>query len=288
MFNWIPRNLETYRITKQIPATFAIIFPYHIAAFLGIYLACTAWSWTYAVYLLAGYVVIGGLGDAVVLHRYLSHQSIEVRPWLKPILYWLACMTGQGSPIWWAALHRGYHHAHTDKDRDIHSPIKGNWNSYMGWMFNITHDTVNLKYGASLLRDKTLVVFHKNYNTIVWTTLIISFVISPMFCLCFFVIPAVISLHTENLVNLICHSHNTGYRPFETKDQSENVWYLGLFGWGQGWHNNHHAHPKSFDFGTSVSKKWYEFDPCLLLVPFVASWSETKRLWNIWRTQCAG
>jgi len=287
MINWLKQNYATYRVTKQVPAIFAIICPYHIAAIIGIYAACTSWSWLYAAYLLAGYVIIGGLGDAIGLHRYISHQSIEIRPYVRPVIYWLACMTGQGSPIWWAALHRGYHHAHADRERDLHSPIKGKWNAYMGWMFAITHETVNLKYGAGLLRDQTLIFFHKNYNTVVWTTLIVTFAINPMFCLFFFVIPAVVSLHTENIVNLVCHSNN-GYRPFETKDHSTNVWYLGLLGWGQGWHNNHHSNPKSFDFGTSVSKRWYEFDPCLLIVPFISPWQETKRLWKNWRTACVG
>jgi len=288
MKNWIKLNIATFRVTGQIPAMFAIVWPYHLAALAGIYVAVTSWSWTYFIWLLAGWVVIGGIGDAVTLHRYLSHQSIQVRSWLKPVLYWLACLTGQGSPIWWAALHRGYHHAHADSERDIHSPIKGKWQAYMGWMFGVTHDTVNLKYGTSLLRDGTLIWFHKNYNKVIWTTWAVSLAIDPAFCLFFIAIPAVIMLHTENLVNLICHSRNTGYRPFETKDNSENVWYLGYLGWGQGWHNNHHAQPKSFDFGTSVSCRWYEFDPCLLLVPLISPWSETKRLWGLWRTACVG
>jgi stearoyl-CoA desaturase (delta-9 desaturase) len=60
-----------------------------------------------------------------------------------------------------------------------------------------------------------------------------------------------------------------GYRNFETNDNSRNNVIFGYLGWGQGWHNNHHHDPKSFDFGTGVSGKWWEFDPCKIFLPFL-------------------
>jgi stearoyl-CoA desaturase (delta-9 desaturase) len=71
-------------------------------------------------------------------------------------------------------------------------------------------------------------------------------------------------------VNLFCHLPGAGYRNFETTDQSVNVPILGYLGWGQGWHNNHHAHASKFDFGRAVSGKKWEYDPCMLFVPFIA------------------
>ena len=284
MTNLIKRSIETYRVTKQIPSVFAILLPYHILATVGLYLAISAWSWWYLLYFGAGWIVFGGIGDAVMLHRVLSHKSVVIRPWQKPILYWISCMTGQGSPIWWSALHRGYHHLHSDKELDLHSPTKGVRSAYMGWMLNVSYNTVNLKYAVDLLRDKQLVFFHKNYNRVIWTSVILLLLINPMFCLCFCIIPCVFALHTENTVNCLCHLQGKGYRGFELNDDSQNVWYLGLFGWGQGWHNNHHFQQKSFDFGTTISKRAFEFDPCLLLLPFVASWKETNRVWALRRS----
>jgi fatty-acid desaturase len=51
-------------------------------------------------------------------------------------------------------------------------------------------------------------------------------------------------------------SHKWGYRTFETADQSVNCWWLTLPALGEGWHNNHHAFPKSARFGL----RWYELD----------------------------
>ena len=47
-----------------------------------------------------------------------------------------------------------------------------------------------------------------------------------------------------------------GSRRFQTKDDSRNSWWVALLSFGEGWHNNHHAHPVSARHGLA----WYEFD----------------------------
>ena len=47
-----------------------------------------------------------------------------------------------------------------------------------------------------------------------------------------------------------------GRRRFATKDDSRNIWWVALLTFGEGWHNNHHAHPTSARHGLA----WYEFD----------------------------
>src|SRR5262249_9540905 len=41
-----------------------------------------------------------------------------------------------------------------------------------------------------------------------------------------------------------------------TREDSRNVWWVGVLALGEGWHNNHHAIPKSARHGMA----WYEFD----------------------------
>ncbi len=64
----------------------------------------------------------------------------------------------------------------------------------------------------------------------------------------------VIGLHTTWLVNSATHSW--GSRRFITRDLSTNSWWVALLTFGEGWHNNHHAHPVSARHGL----KWYEID----------------------------
>jgi stearoyl-CoA desaturase (delta-9 desaturase) len=83
-------------------------------------------------------------------------------------------------------------------------------------------------------------------------------------------LPTALCLLQDNLVNVFGHKRAIiGYRNFNTQDNSHNNILLGYLGWGQGWHNNHHHDPSSYDFGSSVSGRWYEFDPCKIFLPFL-------------------
>jgi stearoyl-CoA desaturase (delta-9 desaturase) len=57
-------------------------------------------------------------------------------------------------------------------------------------------------------------------------------------------------------------AHTWGYRNFETEDGSRNLWWVGLTAYGEGWHNNHHAYPRSARHGL---KPW-EFDITYLTI----------------------
>jgi stearoyl-CoA desaturase (delta-9 desaturase) len=65
----------------------------------------------------------------------------------------------------------------------------------------------------------------------------------------------VFGLHATWLVNSA--THMWGGRRFITRDNSRNNWWVALITFGEGWHNNHHAHPTSARHGLA----WYEFDP---------------------------
>jgi stearoyl-CoA desaturase (delta-9 desaturase) len=61
-------------------------------------------------------------------------------------------------------------------------------------------------------------------------------------------------LHSTWLVNSA--THLWGSRRFATRDDSTNNWWVALLTFGEGWHNNHHAHPVSARHGLA----WYELD----------------------------
>jgi stearoyl-CoA desaturase (delta-9 desaturase) len=63
-----------------------------------------------------------------------------------------------------------------------------------------------------------------------------------------------LGLHATWLVNSA--THMWGSRRFATRDDSRNNWWVALLTGGEGWHNNHHAHPVSARHGLV----WYEFD----------------------------
>ena len=221
------------------------------------------WIWLWAAFI--GWVLIGGYGIAIGFHRILSHRAMPVSELTKRVLTVLGTIAGQGSSIFWVALHRGYHHPKADTEKDYHSPVHGKWNAYMGWINKLKPTDVNLKHSVDLLRDPFHVKLHEHYNKIFWAVLIVVAIINWKLALYGLVIPITLAQHQENIVNVFGHTPVIGYRNFDSADRTINNPILAILCWGQGWHNNHHHAPASFDFGTSVSGKWWEFDICRLL-----------------------
>ncbi len=220
----------------------------------------------YLWFTLVMWILVCGLGIAVGYHRVFSHRTHNLPVWKENILLFFATFAGQGGSIFWAALHRGYHHPHTDKPRDIHSPVVyGKLNAFVGWYLKITerNNSVNIKYAVDLLRKQNHIFFHKHNIKILWLVPALVSIFDWRLALTGFWLVTLIGSTQDNLVNLFGHYKGViGYRNFSTDDNSYNNLFLGYFAWGQGWHNNHHYDPKSFDFGKGVSGKWWEWDPC--------------------------
>jgi stearoyl-CoA desaturase (delta-9 desaturase) len=60
--------------------------------------------------------------------------------------------------------------------------------------------------------------------------------------------------HVTALVNSA--THRWGYRTYALRDNSTNLWWVAWLTGGEGWHNNHHAFPRSARHGLL----WWEFD----------------------------
>jgi stearoyl-CoA desaturase (delta-9 desaturase) len=75
-----------------------------------------------------------------------------------------------------------------------------------------------------------------------------SFVIYGVF------LRAVLLWHSTWLINSATHLR--GYRNFEVEDNSRNLWWAAILTYGEGWHNNHHAHPNVAPAG----QYWWEVD----------------------------
>ncbi|KAI3806897.1 hypothetical protein L1987_22815 [Smallanthus sonchifolius] len=60
--------------------------------------------------------------------------------------------------------------------------------------------------------------------------------------------------HFASLASYV--SHIWGERPWNTQDTSTNNWWVAMLTLGEGWHNNHHAFPRSARHGL----EWWQFD----------------------------
>jgi stearoyl-CoA desaturase (delta-9 desaturase) len=236
-----------------------IIVPLHAIFLVGLFFF---FQWDMLIWTLLGYFLFNGLGIAVGAHRYFSHYTFTTNKFWHYVLGYLSCLGAQGSPIFWAALHRAKHHPHADTDEDPHSPINGKWHSYMGWTLYLDPASVPMRAAKDLIKDRYLLFLHKHYYKVVWLSVLGFFVINMTWAYHFAILAMILSIHQENIINTFCHQKTLGYRNFETSDNSTNITWMGLLFWGQGYHNNHHYKPWDYNFAHKKS----EFDICKYVV----------------------
>lgn len=214
------------------------------------------------------YWICVGWGIGMGYHRLLTHRSYRVP---KPLEYFLAvcgALTLEGGPIFWVATHR-VHHQRSDQPGDPHSPKDGPWWAHIGWIiFGETKHNATAtmsRYAPDLGRDP----FYRWLNTWHYLPLVILsavlFAVGGLPMLLWGTCTRVVlGLHATWLVNSA--THLWGKRRFQTRDDSRNNWWVALLTFGEGWHNNHHAHPSSARHGLT----WKELDITWLQIRLLA------------------
>jgi stearoyl-CoA desaturase (delta-9 desaturase) len=199
-----------------------------------------------------------GFCTTIGLHRLLSHRSFRCPKWMEYLLVTGAMLTGQGSPLLWVANHR-IHHQHSDEEGDVHSPRRGFWYSHLLWIVddNSTDSDAYRRYCKDLTADR---YYHwlVRYRLVPQLAAVLpcGFTLGWAAVPCVFFLPVVCWMHSTYSVNSFCHHEWFGSRKFETRDDSRNVWWVGLIALGEGWHNNHHAFPRSVKHGM----EWNQVD----------------------------
>jgi sn-1 stearoyl-lipid 9-desaturase len=198
------------------------------------------------------------VGIGMGYHRLLTHRGYKTSRWVEYFFTICATLALEGGPIFWVATHRIHHH-HSDQEGDPHSPVDGKWWAHMGWILTgkaMHHDTVTLaRYVPDLSKDKFFVWITKyHYVPLVVLGFILLAIGGLPLVLWGVFLRTVVTLQTTWMVNSI--THTWGSRRFKTRDLSTNNWWVALLTFGEGWHNNHHAHPVSARHGL----RWYEVD----------------------------
>jgi stearoyl-CoA desaturase (delta-9 desaturase) len=235
--------------------------------FIGIYaliavILGTAPSWWWIATII-GYICMKMLGISAGYHRLFCHNGYKVNIFTKRLLLWFGIIAGQGSPIYWIGIHRGYHHRYADTDKDAHSPKHGFWHSYILWMFKMK--TMSIRSVVNLLRDPDMVFAHKHYIKIFWLSHLVVALISFDLWLYFMGFAAFITLHTFLIQTSVTHLSKVGYKNYNVRDDSVNVPWLFPFILGEAWHNNHHGDSRNPNYG----RRWWELDPTYWLIKII-------------------
>ncbi len=241
---------------------------------------------------LAVMYAITGFGVTLGFHRLLTHRSFQTHKWVEYLLAIFGSMSVQGPVMSWVADHRK-HHAHTDQEGDPHSPhghgsgfkgaITGLWYAHMGWLFDRAGQAEHVRYARDLHEDPRHALHQQDVPRLgarrpaaagpdrlrdrrhagagflmgaLWGGAVRIFLLH----------------HLTWSINSVCHFF--GSRRFDLEDHSTNVFWLAPFTFGEAWHHNHHAFPRSAMHGL---KKW-EIDPTAYVI---RGMRRVKLAWNV-------
>jgi stearoyl-CoA desaturase (delta-9 desaturase) len=234
-------------------------------------------SWWGVLFLPIGNYIFTSMGIGAGYHRLLTHRGFDCPKWFEYLLATLGVCSLQDSPARWVLVHR-VHHQHSDHQPDPHTPKVSAFWSHMGWLFienrELSTAAAYDKYTRDMMRDPYYRWLQRGLNW-VWVYvahailfLVVGFGIAAAVCetsaqmiqfgLTFFmwtvVMRTVYTWHVTWAINSAAHMW--GYRNYETREDSRNNWLFALLTNGEGWHNNHHADPRSAQHG----HQWWEFD----------------------------
>jgi len=194
------------------------------------------------------------------LHRSQAHRGVTFHPVLSHAMrFWLWLTTGMITKQW-VAIHRK-HHQHDDQPGDPHSPhVFGIWRVLFGGAFlyaKAAKDRAMIEnYGVGTPNDW---LERKIYTPLNWVgillMLILNIVVFGSWGLLIWGIQMIwIPFWAAGVVNGL--GHWIGYRNGQTRDQSRNLFPLGIIIGGECLHNNHHLDPAN----PRLSRRWFEFD----------------------------
>jgi fatty-acid desaturase len=272
--------------TKQILWPYFIgIVGFHVLALF----AFVPWlfSWTGLVLALSGCYTFGTLGINLCYHRLLTHKGFVVPKWLEHTFAVIGVCCLQDTPARWVAVHR-LHHQHSDEQDDPHSPLVSFLWGHCGWLFVTNQELQRLsmyeRYSRDILRDRFYLNMERHgmwmwINVAQWVVFyLVGFGIGWAWSgtvmdgvqyglsllLWGVIVRTVFVWHITWSVNSV--THLWGYRNYETDEKSRNNVFVGLISNGEGWHNNHHADPRSASHG----HRWWEFDVTYLTIQILS------------------
>ena len=242
--------------------TLVAMIVFHLGAVAALF--CFSWQRLLAMVVLYALAINVGIG--MCYHRLLTHRGYAVPRFIEYTMTVLATLALEGGPIFWVATHR-VHHQLSDQPGDPHTPHDGSWWAHMGWILfgHALHAQSDglAHYAPDLGKDR----FHSWISRYHWLPLLLSGLLLAALgealggwtnalgmVLWGVFLRVTLGLHATWLVNSV--GHIWGSRRFATRDDSRNNLLVALVTGGEGWHNNHHAHPVSARHGFV----WYELD----------------------------
>ncbi len=257
--------MTTTTLPQHRRLNWPVIF-FFTAVHAGALFAPWTFSWSALGVAVLLHWMTAGLGITLGFHRLVTHHSFKTPKWVEHILVIIGSLTAEGSPINWVGLHR-LHHRYSDTPQDPHDANQGFLWSHVIWMIYESYPDEEIrKYTKDINGDPVYEFLQKYLLLPQFLLAVILYAIGGWSFVVWGVFVRVVAVyHTTWLVNSA--THKFGYRTFDSKDLSTNCWWVALIAYGEGWHNNHHAHPRSARHGLA----WWEIDATWMTIKVLES-----------------
>lgn len=255
----LPQRAEKAKI--RVPMLVALVIVHGLAL-----AAPFTFTWPGFIAFVIMVFATGCLGITLCYHRLLSHRSFKTHKIVKYFLMLCGTLSLEGDPAWWVANHR-LHHKEADQEMDPHSPrVSVAW-AHMLWLVfddgRPNDPEVMARFIPDLVNDPWAKFLEKfflpiNLGFIALLSGLGYWLEGPKTAISMAIWGGFLRIawvwHITWFVNSV--THVWGYKNYELRDDSLNLWWVALVAFGEGWHNNHHAQPSAAKSG----HRWWEFD----------------------------
>jgi stearoyl-CoA desaturase (delta-9 desaturase) len=210
----------------------------------------------------------GGLFfQSFFLHRYAAHQVFTMSKTMERIsfiLTWFFQGSSYLSAYGYGIMHR-MHHAYTDTEKDPHSPSHDPNLFAMMWKTKTIYQDINdqnivvdEKFTKNVPQWKSFDAFASSrFSRLLWISFYILFFAYFTTALWqWALLPVALLMAPIHGVIINWFGHIYGYVNYKMTNTSKNLFPFDFLMMGEGYHNNHHKHASSANFGI----KWHEVD----------------------------
>jgi fatty-acid desaturase len=201
-------------------------------------------------------------GHSVGIHRGLIHRSYRVPRWLEGGLVYLGVLVGLGGPLGLVRMHQSRDFQQNQpRCHDFFAHRQPWWRDYL-WNLHcrfVFARPFQPRVDEALLRDPLWRFLERTWR---WQQLPLALLLWALGGWPFLIWGGFVRVAVGTtgywFVNHV--SHRGGYRRWHNRGAAVQGWnslLLGAVSMGEGWHNNHHAFPRSARLGL----RWWELDP---------------------------
>lgn len=214
------------------------------------------------------YVVTAGLGWSVGIHRGLIHNAFSTYRFVENILAVLGTLSGLGGPLSSSRTHFLRDFCQSSPGFATATSPLSFWQNYLTLPFfwETTLQPAPPDRVSECLEKRSLFRWLENRWLVNGVMAAVLYLYGGFMYLAWGLCARiVVTANLFAIFDFYCHSYKHGSQRFEIKGGScagRNVWLVALLTFGEGWHNNHHAMPRSPRMG--IGK--YEVDIGYLII----------------------